>query len=80
MLSNYYNGNWDGKAVHEIISSPDKRKKLIAGLLKVLKQNKFAGVNIDFESLVETGDEYLSLFQKELYDTFHKEKLTVTQI
>ena len=79
MLSNYYNGNWDGKAVHEIISSPDKRKKLIAGLLKVLKQNKFAGVNIDFESLVETGDEYLSLFQKELYDTFHKEKLTVTQ-
>lgn len=79
MLSNYYNENWNGKAVHRIISSPEKRKKFIAGLLKTLKANNFAGINVDFESMTEEGDENLAYFQKELYGALHKEGFLVTQ-
>ena len=79
MLTNFYNGSWDGKAVHRIISSEDKRKKFIASILKILKANNFAGINIDFESLAEEGDENLARFQKELYTALHKEGFLVTQ-
>ena len=79
MLSNYYNEKWDGNAVHKLISSTSKRKSLINNLTKLLVKNKFAGLNIDFESLNESGDENLIQFQKELYEAFHKIGLLVTQ-
>jgi len=79
MVSNYYNDKWDGNAVHKFISSPAKRKALIENLINLLVKNKFAGLNIDFESLTESGDEDLSQFQKELYEAFHKKGLIVTQ-
>jgi cellulose synthase/poly-beta-1,6-N-acetylglucosamine synthase-like glycosyltransferase/spore germination protein YaaH/peptidoglycan/xylan/chitin deacetylase (PgdA/CDA1 family) len=79
MLSNFYNGKWNGDAVHDIISSEEKRKTFIASVLKCLKQNSFSGINVDLESLSEEGDENLWHFQKELYEVLHKEGLQVTQ-
>jgi len=79
MLSNYYNEKWDGNAVHKFISSPAKRKSLTDNLINLLVKNKFQGINIDFETLVESKDEDLSMFQKELYEAFHKKGLIVTQ-
>ena len=79
MLSNYYNNDWDSKAVHDIISSPERRRYFIASILKVLKKNNFSGINVDLESLTEEGDENLISFQKELYVMLHKEGFKVTQ-
>jgi len=64
MLSNYYKDNFNGASLHRILNSPTKEKKLIEDLIKVLKQNNFAGVNVDFEELQETQNENLSKFQK----------------
>jgi len=79
MLSNYYKDNFNGASLHRILNSPTKEKKLIEDLIKVLKQNNFAGVNVDFEELQETQNENLSKFQKDLYTRLHAEGLLVTQ-
>jgi cellulose synthase/poly-beta-1,6-N-acetylglucosamine synthase-like glycosyltransferase/spore germination protein YaaH/peptidoglycan/xylan/chitin deacetylase (PgdA/CDA1 family) len=79
MLSNYYNNVWDGNNVHRIITSPAKRRILINNVVAILDRYKFNGVNIDFEELKETTDEYMIAFQKELYDKLSKKGYLVTQ-
>ena len=79
LISNYYNDKWNGDNVHRIISSEANRQKFIASVVKVLDENKFAGVNIDFEELTEKTDANLVAFQKELYDTLHKKGYIVSQ-
>ncbi len=79
ILSNYSNGKFDGKIIHQIIINPNRRKRLIQSIEQNLKKNHFEGVNIDFEDLTETTDEYVIQFQKELYAELHKNGLLVTQ-
>ena len=79
MVSNYFNNGWNGGNVHRIITSPKRRAVLIESIVKVLHQYSFHGVNIDFEDLKETTDEYMIAFQKELYLRLHKEGFLVTQ-
>jgi len=80
MLSNYFNNKWNGSNVHRIITSPQRRSKLINNLIKVLDRNKFNGVNIDFEDLLtEKTDENVISFQKELYNALHAKGYLVTQ-
>jgi peptidoglycan-N-acetylglucosamine deacetylase len=80
MLSNYFKNIWNGKNVHRIITSPERRAKLINSLIKVLDAYKFNGVNIDFEELTyEKTDEYLVTFMKELYQQLNRKGYLVTQ-
>ncbi|HEY3390185.1 MAG TPA: glycosyl hydrolase family 18 protein, partial [Prolixibacteraceae bacterium] len=79
MLSNYYNNAWNGNNVHRIITSPVKRRLLIDNLVAILNQYQFNGVNIDFEELKETTDEYMIAFQKELYQRLSPKGYLVTQ-
>lgn len=79
MISNYFNNKWNGANVHRIITSPEKRAKLIGSIIKVLDTYKFSGVNVDFEDLNETTDEYMIAFQKELYTQLHSKGYYVTQ-
>ncbi|MCX6236731.1 MAG: glycosyl hydrolase family 18 protein [Bacteroidia bacterium] len=79
MLTNYSNNVWVGNNVHRIIISPLRRKNLINNLVIILDQYKFNGVNIDFEELKETTDEYMIAFQKELYEKLHPKDYIVTQ-
>lgn len=79
MLTNNINEKWRGDVVHRIINDPAKRERLINDLIKLLSENHFDGINIDFEELVETKNEVLSGFQKELYEKLHAKNLLVTQ-
>lgn len=79
ILSNNANQVFHGDAVHRIISNPVKREKLIADLIHILDSNKLAGVNVDFEELVEKKNETLVQFQKELYERLHAKGFLVTQ-
>lgn len=78
-VKNYINNDWDGKAVHYILSTPEHRTAFINNLLKQLQKYKLDGVNIDFEELIETSDEPLIAFQKQLYETLHPKGFIVTQ-
>ncbi len=79
ILSNNYKQNFDGAAVHRIITNPAKKERLIQDILKVLAKGDFAGINVDFEDLEEKTDEPLIAFQKELYERLHSRGYMVTQ-
>ena len=72
MLTNYINGKWDGIALSRILNSNKKSKKLITDLYKWIKSEGFAGVNIDFEELLDNDDRKLTDFFKKLSERFHK--------
>lgn len=79
MLTNNIREVWRGDVVHRIINDPVKKERLINDIIKTLKANNFSGINIDFEELVETRNEVLTNFQKDLYDRLHENNLLVTQ-
>lgn len=79
MLSNFHGTEFQGEAVHRIITDPKKKERLINDVISILQRNKFKGVNVDFEELKETSDEVLIKFQKELYRRLHEKGFLVTQ-
>jgi len=79
VLSNFSGDDFNGAILHRILNDQDKKTKLINGIIKVIQQNHFAGVNIDFEELQENSDEQLISFMKELYAGMHALHLLVTQ-
>lgn len=79
MMTNNVKSVFRGDIVHRIINDPVKKNKLINDLIRLIKQNGFVGINIDFEELIETKNEVLTNFQKELYTRLHKEGLLVSQ-
>jgi cellulose synthase/poly-beta-1,6-N-acetylglucosamine synthase-like glycosyltransferase/peptidoglycan/xylan/chitin deacetylase (PgdA/CDA1 family)/spore germination protein YaaH len=78
-VKNFENDNWNGKSVHYILKSPKIRTSFINNLLAQVQKYHLDGINIDFEELIETSDQPLVDFQKELYQTFHQHNLLVTQ-
>lgn len=79
MLSNSYNAQFNGAALHRILNSPKKTDRLISDVVKLLKKNNFQGINVDFEELQEDNNEVLTNFEKKLYNALHAEGFLVTQ-
>jgi len=79
LISNFSGNDFNGAILHQVLSDPAKKDKLIKGIIKVIQQNHFAGVNIDFEELQENSDEPLISFMKDLYTQMHALHLLVTQ-
>jgi poly-beta-1,6 N-acetyl-D-glucosamine synthase len=64
-------GDFSGQLLHKLLSDATVRKNIINDIVNVLKKYKLQGVNVDFEELIETKNEYLTNFQKELYEKLH---------
>jgi peptidoglycan-N-acetylglucosamine deacetylase len=79
ILSNNYKEVFRGDAVHRIINDPLKKQRLINDVTRILEQNNFVGVNVDFEELQEKSNDKLVEFQKDLYEQLHNHHLLVTQ-
>ena len=79
VLSNFSGEDFNGAILHRILNDNTKKEKLINDIIKVIQQNHFAGVNIDFEELQENSDELLVSFMKALYVRMHELHLLVTQ-
>ena len=79
ILSNNYKEVFRGDAVQRIITSKQKRERLINDIEKELIRNNFIGVNVDLEELDQKTDEPFIAFQKELYTRLHSKGLLVTQ-
>ena len=67
------------EGVKLVLRNPERRKKLIQNVLNTCLKNHFIGINIDFEDLNLDRDEPLTQFVKELSETFHQNKLYITQ-
>jgi len=79
VLSNYDKDDFHGESISRILHDPAKKERLINDVLKIVRDNHFAGINVDFEELQEEKNEYFISFMKELYARFHKYNLLVTQ-
>ncbi len=66
-------GDFDHALLNRVLKNPDKSRRLIDDLIKVLKQYNFQGVNIDFEAVDDGASLPLENFQKEVYKRLHTE-------
>lgn len=81
MLTNFNSSKtkFDGHLIHAILNDPQKQQQFIQSIIDTLTFYQLAGINIDFEELIETGNDPLSVFQKNLYRQLHAKNLLVTQ-
>ena len=79
LLSNFSDSDFNGAAVHRIISNPAKSARLVNDIAVLLQRYHFQGINIDFEELQESGDEPMIAFMHALYQKLHPLGLLITQ-
>ncbi|TYQ14865.1 UNVERIFIED_CONTAM: putative glycosyl hydrolase [Acetivibrio alkalicellulosi] len=77
LINNYINDKWDNEALHKLLSSKENRKRLIDELHKIVKNNNYHGINIDFENLDEKDRDNFTLFMSELYSVFNEDGFLV---
>ncbi|MBU1292739.1 hypothetical protein KJ819_01580 [Patescibacteria group bacterium] len=64
----------DTNSIHSILSDPKKRATHVAGIVKMVKDNNFDGVDIDYEGKLAETRPYYTLFLKELSEELSKKK------
>lgn len=70
---------FDGDAIHAVLSDEDARQDHIDEIVKMVKKNRFDGVNIDYESKLSETKDFYSLFLEELKDELgSRKRLTCT--
>ena len=79
ILSNNFKEVFRGDAVRRIIADPVKKQRLINDVIRILEQDNFIGVNVDFEEVDLKNNEDLVSFQRDLYTQLHARHLLVTQ-
>lgn len=71
-VANTTGGGWDGATVARVIGDPVLRGAHIAALLKLITDNDFAGVQIDYEDLTGADRSNFSVFVSELSPAVHR--------
>ena len=66
------------KAIHAILKSSKLRKAHVKEIVRMVKENKFDGVDIDYEGKKAETKKYFSLFLKELYAAMGKKWVVCT--
>ncbi|SEF65237.1 Glycosyltransferase, catalytic subunit of cellulose synthase and poly-beta-1,6-N-acetylglucosamine synthase [Halpernia humi] len=71
-------GNFSGDLIKTVLHNPKIQDQLISDLIQTIKKNQLQGINIDFEEMNESSDEYLNAFSKKLYLAFKQNNLLVS--
>lgn len=67
---------FDGEQIHEMLSDDKKREAHIDDIVKVVKDSRFDGINIDYEQKEAKTINYFSSFLKELKEELDGKLLT----
>ncbi len=78
LVNNIRGNNFDNNTIHYMLSSPGSRSKAISGITRVILENGYQGVNIDFENVPTRDRTYLTTFFKELAAVLRPKNLLVT--
>ena len=71
-------GDFNGELLHKVLANATIRKTIITDIVNTLTKYKLQGVNVDFEDLIESKNEVLTNFQKELYQELHAKGFVVS--
>ncbi len=80
-VQNYDSGtnDFDFDRLHTMLSDAKKRRATIAGLLRYVRQGRYQGINIDFETDRAGDADAMTAFMEELAAALHPRGLLVTQ-
>lgn len=63
--------DWDSERVEKVITTPQARAKHIAAILKLVEENNFDGISLDYENLDDNQRNNFSNFVTELAQALH---------
>ena len=70
-VSNFGKADFSPSVAHLVLTDPVARTRAIAGMLRLVKENGYAGVNIDFESIPRTDREAFSSLVRRVSQRMH---------
>ncbi len=70
---------WESARLGAMLASPAARSAAVAGLLRFVERQRFAGISVDFEAVPRERHPELLAFMRELYAAFHTRGLEVSQ-
>lgn len=79
-ISNFRNEQWDGALINQIITTPQTRARHITAIVDLVTSHRWAGIDIDYESLRAADRDAYSAFIRELAAALHQKdkRLSVT--
>ncbi|HEY8464962.1 MAG TPA: glycosyl hydrolase family 18 protein [Bacillota bacterium] len=78
LVNNIQGNNFNSNTIHRMLTSATARSKAVNGILRMLLENGYRGVNIDFENVPAKDRLYLTAFFRELAAALRPKGLLVT--
>lgn len=79
VVTNFRDDHWQEKEVHEILSHPAARRRLVRNIHSIVRKYELAGVNIDFEQVPVADRNSMTAFVRELHDVLKRDHSMITQ-
>ena len=79
MATNFRDGEWRTGEIHQILTHPDARRRLVENLVAVTKRYGLAGINLDLEQVPVGDRNLLTAFVRELHEALNPLGLMLTQ-
>jgi spore germination protein YaaH len=77
-ISNTRDGNWDTPLIQAVLHDPDLVARHIDAIVSLVREQGFAGVDIDYEDLAAADRDVFTQFIERLADALHAEDRTLT--
>ncbi len=78
LVNNIQGSNFNSNMVHRLLSNQSARTKAVNGILRIVLEKGYQGVNIDFENVPSKDRIYVTAFFQELAMALHAKNLLVT--
>jgi spore germination protein YaaH/peptidoglycan/xylan/chitin deacetylase (PgdA/CDA1 family)/GT2 family glycosyltransferase len=79
LVNNFDDGKWRRDWLAKVLATPERRAGLVEELYRLVRQQQYAGVSIDFENVGHDSQDDLADFMAALYARFHPAGLVVSQ-
>ncbi|NLY74368.1 MAG: SH3 domain-containing protein [Firmicutes bacterium] len=78
LVNNIQGSNFSSNTIHKMLSNASARSRAVNGILRLLVEKGYRGVNIDFENVPARDRAYLTAFFRELAAALRPRNLLVT--
>lgn len=78
VVTNIQGSNFSSKAIHSMLNSKTARSRAVNGILRLVQEKGYSGVNIDFEGVPAGDRAELTAFFRELSSALRAKNLSVT--